>query len=90
MSAKALHRASIAVALLLALVGGYFAIWMIASADLAFIPCNNRYSLFSASLRCRVPYITMILAAVFFLLALGVALYGRRWSVTSRKKAGLL
>ena len=88
MSAKALRRASIAVALLLALVGCYFTLWMIASADLAFIPCDNRYSLFAASPRCRVPYITMILAGASFLLALAVAMYGRRWSSQAREKAG--
>jgi hypothetical protein len=79
MSPRNRRRVSIALATLLALAGLYFAFMMIASADMAFISCDNHYSLFAPTPRCRVPYIAMILSGVFFILAIAAAVYGRRW-----------
>jgi len=32
---------------------------------MAFVACDNEFSLFSPMLRCRTPYVAMILATVF-------------------------
>jgi hypothetical protein len=61
-----------------AIAGAYCAFWIFASADMAFIPCDNAYSLFSPIPRCRTPYIAMILSGIFFLLMSGVLVIRHR------------
>ena len=65
-------------AIVLVLAGLYCVLWIFSSASLACTVCNCTYSLFASSFRCREPYIAMILAAVFFCVAVGVVLYARR------------
>jgi hypothetical protein len=81
MSAQVRRRASVVLAVIFASLGFYCAIWVFSSADLAFITCDNHYSLFSPIPRCRTPYIAMIASALFFLLAICAIVYGRRGSV---------
>jgi hypothetical protein len=63
---------------LLTICGLYCVFWTFASADMAFVDCNNEYSLFSPTPRCRQPYVAMILATVSFGLALIVGLLAHR------------
>ena len=58
--------------------GLYCVLWIFSSASLACTACNCTYSLFSSTFRCRQPYVAMILAAVFFGLAVWVKLYTLR------------
>jgi hypothetical protein len=81
MSPQLRRRASIVLAVAFALLGLYCAFWVFSSADLAFIPCGNHYSLFSPNPRCRTPYIAMFASALFFLLAICSIVFGRRVSV---------
>jgi hypothetical protein len=81
MSPRLRRRASIVLAAVFALLGLYCALWVFSSADLAFIPCDNHYSLFSSIRRCRTPYIAMIASVLFFLLAICSIVFGRRASV---------
>ena len=69
-------------ALVFILAGLYCVLWIFSSASLACTACNCTYSLFASSFRCRQPYIAMILAAVFFGLAVWVRLYTRRLSAS--------
>jgi hypothetical protein len=66
------------------LAGIYCALWIISSASLACTACNCEYSLFASSLRCRQPYIAMILSGLFFALA-ALALFSR-WRLVRRKQ----
>jgi hypothetical protein len=65
-------------AIVLVLAGLYCVLWIFSSADLACTACHCTYSLFASSFRCRQPYVAVILAGVFFCVAIGVALYARR------------
>ena len=78
MSPRNLRGASIVLAIVFALTGCYFVNMMIAAADMAAIPCGNRYSLFASIPRCRFPHIMMIIAGLFFALSISAAAYGRR------------
>ena len=78
MSPRSTYFVSLAAATLLTICGLYCVFWIFASADMAFIPCDNEFSLFSPIARCRTPYIAMILAAVFLGLALIIGLRARR------------
>jgi hypothetical protein len=69
-------------ALVFILAGLYCVLWIFSSASLACTACNCTYSLFPSSFRCRQPYVAMILAAVFFGLAVWVNLYTRRLSAS--------
>jgi hypothetical protein len=69
---------SLAAATLLTVCGLYCVLWIFASADMAFIVCDNEFSLFSPTPRCRQPYVAMILATVLLGLALIVGLRARR------------
>jgi hypothetical protein len=73
-----MYFVSLAVAALLTVCGLYCALWIFSSADMAFVACDNKFSLFSPNPRCRQPYVAMILATVFLALALIVALRARR------------
>ena len=73
-----MYVVSLAVAALLTVCGLYCALWIFSSADMAFVTCDNTFSLFSLNPRCRQPYIAMILATVFLALALTIALRARR------------
>ena len=73
-----MYLVSLAVAALLAVCGLYCVLWTFSSADMAFVACNNTYSLFSPYPRCRQPYVAIILATVLLALALIVALRARR------------
>jgi hypothetical protein len=78
MSPRSMYFVSLAAAALLTICGLYCVFWIFASADMAFVVCNNDYSLFSPTPRCRQPYVAMILAAAFLALALIVGLRARR------------
>jgi hypothetical protein len=80
MSPQLRRRVSIVLAIVFALLGFYCALWVFSSADLAFIPCDNHYSLFSSIPRCRTPYIANCVSAIF-LLAICSIVFGRRASV---------
>jgi hypothetical protein len=80
MSPQLRRRTSVVLAVIFALLGLYCAIWVFSSADLAFISCDNHYSLFSPIPRCRAPYIAIIASALFFLLAVCSIVFGRRAS----------
>lgn len=51
----------IAVSTILFLASWWFLLWMLASADLAFLACDGKYSLFHEQFRCRQPNIAIIL-----------------------------
>jgi hypothetical protein len=51
---------AIAVGLLCLLTAGWFLLWTMSAADLAFVPCNGRYTLTAEVLRCRVPALTSL------------------------------
>jgi hypothetical protein len=78
MSPRYTYFVSLAAAALLTVCGLYCVFWIFASADMAFVVCNNEYSLFSPTPRCRQPYVAMILATVLLGLALLVGLRARR------------
>jgi hypothetical protein len=78
MSRRSMYCVSLAVAALFALCGLYCVLWIFSSADMAFVACDNTYSLFSPHPRCRQPYVAMILATVFLALAFIVALRARQ------------
>jgi hypothetical protein len=84
MSRRTMYFVSLAVAALLTVCGLYCVLWIFSSADMAFVACDNTFSLFSPSPRCRQPYVAMILATVFLALTLIVALRARR----SHKRIG--
>ena len=69
-------------ALVFILAGLYCVLWIFSSASLACTACNCTYSLFASSFRCRQPYMAMILAALFFGLAVWIKLYTRRLSAS--------
>ena len=56
----------------------YCAMWVLSSASLASGYCGQRMSLFAIEFRCRQPDLAMILAAVFFGIALLAAIRARR------------
>lgn len=56
----------------------YCAMWFFASSDLAFVPCNGRFSLFAPTFRCRQPYVAAILFVVLALSAMGLLWVSRR------------
>jgi hypothetical protein len=78
MSPRATYSVSLAVAGLLTVCGLFCVLWIFSSADLAFVACDNKFSLLSPTPRCRQPYVAMILATVFLGLALFVALRARQ------------
>jgi hypothetical protein len=78
MSRRTMYFVSLTLAALLTVCGLYCALWIFSSADMAFVACNNRFSLFSSNPRCRQPYVAVILATVYLALALIVALRARR------------
>ena len=84
MSRRTMYFVSLAVAALLTACGLYCVLWIFSSADMAFVACDNRFSLFSPNPRCRQPYVAIILATVFLGMALIVALRARQ----SRKRIG--
>jgi hypothetical protein len=73
-------------AVLFLLAGIYCALWIVSSASLACTACNCSYSLFASSLRCRQPYIAMLLTLLFFVLTIAATLFGRSRSRVSRVK----
>jgi hypothetical protein len=80
MPRQPLRLAASLTAVVLILAGAYCILWIFSSASLACTACNCSYSLFASSLRCRQPYIAMILAAACFALAVVAVLYSRRHS----------
>jgi hypothetical protein len=62
----------------LALAGLYCGLWIFSSASLSCLACNCEYSLFAPTVRCRQPYIAMILSAVCFGLCLAALIVRRR------------
>lgn len=73
--ASRISRVVLSVTAVVLILGGlYCVLWIFSSASLAFTACDGKYSLFAESLRCRQPYIAMLLALVLFTLA-GVTLF---------------
>ena len=50
----------------------YCALWIWASVDLAFVPCNGTFSLSAPTFRCRQPQVAMILSALFLIVAIAL------------------
>ncbi|MEP7314444.1 MAG: hypothetical protein ABI859_17800, partial [Pseudomonadota bacterium] len=42
------------------LLGGYFALWVTSSSQLALVACDHHFSLFADTLQCRLPYVALI------------------------------
>lgn len=83
MSPRAGQIVSLIVAAVSTVAGLYCVLWIFSAADMAFVECDGKYSLFSPIPRCRQPNIAMILATV--LLALAAVIIFR--ILRSRKKA---
>ena len=58
--------------------GLYCAMWVVSSASLACAACNCHYSLTASSVRCRQPYIALVLAVVLFGAAAGCLYFRER------------
>lgn len=60
----------------------YAVLWVFSSADLAFLACDGKFSLFATSLSCRQPYLALILFGASVLIALICTMRG----IKSRQK----
>jgi hypothetical protein len=58
------------VAAVLLLIALWSALWIASSVDLAWMPCDGTYSLFSENWRCRQPYIAGLLCLFSLVLSI--------------------
>ena len=58
------------------IASGWCFLWMFASADMAFVACDGKYSLFHERFRCRQPYIALLLWGCFGLACVSLLYFG--------------
>lgn len=56
----------------------YCLLWMLASADLAFVACDGYYSLFHPHFRCKQPFLALFLSIGFGIACVSLLYFGWR------------